>query len=106
MRLKEYTSLPKSADISFKMTHLPKFCGFQILNNIQHIFPLLILGDGLSGFKAAGTHSVHPQSYGVQRTPVFIGLTTLTGKTTGTIQYTRNCVSRTWTSFGDCLHNK
>ena len=31
MRLKEYTSLPKSADVSFKMTHLPKFCGFQIL---------------------------------------------------------------------------
>ena len=52
MRLKEYTSLPKSADVSFKMTHLPKFCGFQILKTSNNITQ----GDGFCGFKAGGTH--------------------------------------------------
>ena len=54
MRLKAYTSLPKSANVSFKMTHLPKFCGFQILKTSNNIFPLLTLGDGFFGFKAGG----------------------------------------------------
>ena len=54
-------SLPKSADVSFKMTHLSKFCGFQILKDFkQDIFPLLTLDDGLSGFKAGGDTQCPP----------------------------------------------
>ena len=61
MRLKEYTSLPKSADVSFKMTHLPKFCVFQILKTSNKIFSLLTLSDGFSGFKAGGRGRGSPQ---------------------------------------------
>ena len=38
MRLKEYTSLPKSAGVSFKMTHLPIFYGFHILKTSNNIY--------------------------------------------------------------------
>ena len=78
MRLKEYTSLPKSADVSFKMTHLIILWFPDSLDFKQHIFPLLNLG--FSGFKAGGgAHSVHPQSYGAQKSAVFIGLSNRIG---------------------------